>query len=47
MEKNKRHSYDTGYKLKVVAYAEEYGNRAAEGHFGPPPIEKNHSRLAG
>ena len=24
----------------VIAYAEEHGNRAAELHFGPPPIEK-------
>ena len=24
----------------VIAYAEEYGNRAAERHFGPPPREK-------
>ena len=36
MEKNKRYSYDAGYKLK----AEEHGNRAAERHFGPPPTEK-------
>ena len=40
MEKNKRYSYDVGYKLKVIAYAEEHGNRAAERHFGPPPTEK-------
>ena len=40
MEKNKRYSYDVDYKLKVVAYAEEHGNRAAERHFGPPPMEK-------
>ena len=39
MEKNKRYSYDAGYKLKVIAYAEN-GNRAAERHFGPPPTEK-------
>ena len=31
---------DAGYKLKVIAYAEEHGNRAAERHFGPPPTEK-------
>ena len=37
---NKRYSYDAGYKLKVIAYAEEHGNRAAEWHFGPPPMEK-------
>jgi hypothetical protein len=40
MEKNKRYSYDAVYKLKVIAYAEDHGNRAAERHFGPPPIEK-------
>jgi hypothetical protein len=28
MEKNKRYSYDAGYKLKVIAYAEDHGNRA-------------------
>ena len=39
MEKNKRYSYDGAYKLKVIAYAEEHGNRAAERHFGPPPTE--------
>ena len=25
---NKRYSYDTGYKLKVIAYAEEHGNKS-------------------
>ena len=40
MEKNKRYSYDAGYKLKLIPYAEEHGNRAAEWHFGPPPREK-------
>ena len=40
MEKNKRYSYDACYNLKVIAYAEEHGNRAAEQHFGPPPTEK-------
>ena len=40
MEKNKRYSYDAGYKLKVIAYAEVHGNRAAERHFDPPPREK-------
>ena len=42
IEKNKRYSYDAGYKLKVipVSYAEEHGNRVAERHFGPPPTEK-------
>jgi hypothetical protein len=28
MEKNKRYSYDAGYKLKVIAYAEDHENRA-------------------
>ena len=46
MEKNKRCSCDAGYKLKVIAYTEEHGNRAVERHFGPPPMEKNHLRLA-
>ena len=40
MEKNKRYSYDVGYKLKVITSAQEHGNRAAERHFGPPPTEK-------
>ena len=34
------YSYDAGYKLKVIEYAERHGNRAAEQHFGPPPTEK-------
>ena len=29
MEKNKRYSYDAGYKSKVIAYAEQHGHRAA------------------
>ena len=28
--KRKRSCYDAAFKLKVVEYAEEYGNRAAE-----------------
>jgi len=28
------------YKLEVVRYAKEHGNRAAERHFGPLPTEK-------
>ena len=40
MKKNKRYSYDTGYKLKVIPYTEENGNRVAEWHFGSPPTEK-------
>ena len=39
-KKNKRYSYDMGYKLKVIAHTEEHGNRAAERHFSPPPTEK-------
>ena len=38
--KNKRYSYDAGYKLKVIPYTEEHGNRAAERHFSPPLTEK-------
>ena len=44
MEKNKRNSYDAGFKFKVIAYAEEHGNRAA---FRPSTNRKNHSRLSG
>ena len=40
MEKKRRHSYTSSYKLQVVKYAEEHGNRQAERHFGPPPTEK-------
>ena len=29
-----------GYKFKVIAYAEEHGNRASERHFDSPPTEK-------
>ena len=42
MKKNKRYSYDAGYKLKVIASIEEHGT---DQHFGPPPTEKNHLRL--
>lgn len=38
--KQKRLSYNVNYKLEVVNYAKEHGNRAAERHFGPPPTEK-------
>ena len=38
--KKKKKSYDAGYKLKVIAYAEEHGNRAAEQQFSPPPTKK-------
>ncbi|KAF6081661.1 hypothetical protein HJG60_008709 [Phyllostomus discolor] len=40
MSKQKRISYKIPFKLEVVKYAKEYGNRAAERHFGPPPTEK-------
>jgi hypothetical protein len=33
MKKNTRYSYDAGYRLKVIAYTEEHGNRAVEQHF--------------
>jgi hypothetical protein len=36
----KRFSYSVAFKLQVVQYAKENGNRAAERHFGPPPPEK-------
>lgn len=37
---NTRHTYSIGFKLQVVQYAKQHGNRAAERHFGPPPTEK-------
>ncbi|XP_030066606.1 pogo transposable element with KRAB domain [Microcaecilia unicolor] len=40
MSKQKRLSYKIPFKLEVVKYAKEHGNRAAERHFGPPPTEK-------
>ena len=40
MSKQKRISYKIPFKLEVVKYAKEHGNRAAERHFGPPPTEK-------
>ncbi|CAI9715563.1 transposable element with KRAB [Octopus vulgaris] len=36
----KRSSYQISYKLRVVDYAKEHGNRAAARVFGPPPTEK-------
>lgn len=35
----KRMSYSTKFKLNVISYAKEHGNRAAERQFGPPPTE--------
>ena len=40
MSKQKRISYKIPFKLEVVKYAKEHGNRAVERHFGPPPTEK-------
>lgn len=40
MLKQKRIAYKIPYKLEVIRYAKEHGNRAAERHFGPPPTEK-------
>ncbi|CAI9739892.1 transposable element with KRAB [Octopus vulgaris] len=36
----KRSSYKISYKLRVLDYAKEHGNRAAARVFGPPPTEK-------
>ena len=30
----KRQSYTTSEKLKIIQFAEEHGNRAAQGEFG-------------
>ncbi|XP_041421491.1 uncharacterized protein LOC495453 isoform X13 [Xenopus laevis] len=40
MCKQRRLSYNISFKLEVVSYAKEHGNRAAARHFGPPPTEK-------
>ena len=40
MASSKRLSYTVAYKLEVIRYAKEHGNRPAERHFGPPPTEK-------
>nr|XP_028597585.1 uncharacterized protein LOC114603030 [Podarcis muralis]XP_028597587.1 uncharacterized protein LOC114603030 [Podarcis muralis]XP_028597588.1 uncharacterized protein LOC114603030 [Podarcis muralis]XP_028597589.1 uncharacterized protein LOC114603030 [Podarcis muralis] len=40
MIKQRRLAYRIPFKLEVVKYAKEHGNRAAERHFGPPPTEK-------
>lgn len=37
--KQKRGAYTAGFKLKVVEYAKQHGNRAAARHFGEPPTE--------
>ncbi|KAG8225841.1 hypothetical protein J437_LFUL004770 [Ladona fulva] len=38
--KERRLSYSIAFKLEVMNYASEHGNRAAARHFGPPPTEK-------
>jgi len=38
--KERRLSYSIAFKIEVMNYAEKYGNRAAERHFGSPPTEK-------
>ena len=41
MDQNKhRRFYTIKFKLQVVDYAKEHGNRAAERRFGSPPTEK-------
>nr|XP_034962970.1 uncharacterized protein LOC118080993 [Zootoca vivipara] len=40
MMKQKRLAYKIPFKLEVVKYAKEHGNRAAERHFAPPLTEK-------
>ena len=36
-EKQKRFSYPANFKLEVIRYAEEHGNKAAARLFGPSP----------
>jgi hypothetical protein len=38
--KQKRFPCSVAFKLNVIKFAKEHGNRAAERHFGPPPTEK-------
>jgi hypothetical protein len=38
--KHKRISSTVGFKLNVIKYAKEHGNRAAGRHLGPPPTER-------
>lgn len=40
MSNQKRLAYKAAFKLEVIKFAKEHGNRAAERHFGPPPTEK-------
>ena len=37
--KEKQLSYNIAFKIEVMNYAAEYGNRAAERRFGSPPTE--------
>ena len=37
--KQKRSSYTTSFKLMVIEYAKQHGNRAAAKNFGEPPTE--------
>ncbi|XP_056407556.1 uncharacterized protein LOC130300905 [Hyla sarda] len=37
--RQKRSAYTARFKLKVVEYAKQHGNRAAARHFGEPPTE--------
>ena len=34
---SKRSSYSANFKLKVIQFAKEHGNKAAAREFGPPP----------
>ncbi|KAF6088438.1 hypothetical protein HJG60_008266 [Phyllostomus discolor] len=40
MSKQKRIPYKIPFKLEVVKYGKEHGNRAVERHFGPSPTKK-------
>ena len=35
-----RFLYTASFKLKIIKYAQEHGNRAAERHSGPSPTER-------
>jgi hypothetical protein len=38
--RQERSSYSVAFKLNVIKFAKEHGNRAGERHFGPPPTKK-------
>ena len=38
--KQMRIPYTAGFKLNVIKYVKEHGNRITEKHFVPPPTEK-------